>query len=733
MEGDDVDDGWGGPSASAKPRSSTRSMASTFSMTSTPSGRGRRVGRDSAHTVCTVLSEDCDHAVSKGPVSKILQDEQNKMEEKRKAYELKQARQYMEEVTGGHKWRLNADSIMEHGAYQTAMTVCTFISVGLVARDADYHAAGLERTDTMNVVDAVLIGVFALDIVAKIYVWQSKFATNVMNVFELVLLLLDLVLQYWPNLPRIAAAMKIMRFVRMMRLMRSLSAFRELYLMMMGIAASVRSIVFGAGLLFVTLTIFGVLAVYFVRPVCRDLYEAGVFGDCEDCKTSFDTVMESNLTFFKTIIAGDSWGRLACPIIHNSAIAGSVLLGAWMVIYLGLLNTIAAVIVDRQALARVKDADYTATMQAEEMNMSMNALMILFRDIDAEGDNSGTISMDELLSAYDASPHFRSLLNRMDVHRQHLPVLFNIMDTDDTDDLTFAEFVHGLHNLKNENAHTLAIFTRHYCESMLDKIYELEDLHVVMKQQDRRLGRLAGNVEVLLTKFKGAGDREDKNTDEEEDSNRRAIQIVCPNDRLSQISQTLDSLRSQLSGPYARQSLGEMDCQGPATPSWLSTSENAPEEAENPCDMLQFSSRLRASYCSGSLSESSTHVPPLETTCEGGSIVGRASTKQLHKALACHGGLSDSTEGSSSTAAPAAGGRSSSGAAAAASPASVKQGAQHAQSSANCFSPMDFDAEGVKFDTRSCGRLVRLKRPLSRASAEAKMVSSQVALGEAAP
>eukprot|EP00929_Paragymnodinium_shiwhaense_P014409 TRINITY_DN122318_c0_g1_i1.p1 TRINITY_DN122318_c0_g1~~TRINITY_DN122318_c0_g1_i1.p1 ORF type:complete len:686 (+),score=139.96 TRINITY_DN122318_c0_g1_i1:185-2242(+) len=482
-----------------------------------------------------------------------ITDEQEKMEEKRKAYELKQARQEMEEITGGDPWRLRMDRIMEHGAYQGFMTVCTFGSFTLVAMEADYHSAGLERTEAMNVLNAFLIAVFAIDIIAKVYVYQRSFVFFAMNVFELSLLAMDLVLQFWPGLPRIAAALKVLRFIRMTRILKSVTDFRELYLMMMGIAASLRAIIFGAMILFLATTIFAVCAVYFVAPICHDLYEVGVFADCDDCAIAFDTVMSANLTFFKTIIAGDSWGQLAIPLINASTQAGSVLLGAWLVISLGLLNTIAGVIVDRQAQARMQDADYMATVQAEDMELSVKALMLMFKELDNE---DRSLNEEALLRAYDESASFRGLLNRMDVHRSHVPVLFRMLDTDNTDDLTFPEFVHGLHNLKSEDSHTIAIFTKHYCETLLNKWNEIEDMRLMLKQHDKKFSRLCGNIDVTLSRLtKAEVVRENVGQhsgvpDLDADNPVHAL-LLEHTDQLSRIGRSLEELESCLE-PYKR-------------------------------------------------------------------------------------------------------------------------------------------------------------------------------------
>eukprot|EP00929_Paragymnodinium_shiwhaense_P008228 TRINITY_DN11216_c0_g4_i1.p1 TRINITY_DN11216_c0_g4~~TRINITY_DN11216_c0_g4_i1.p1 ORF type:complete len:657 (-),score=159.66 TRINITY_DN11216_c0_g4_i1:556-2526(-) len=436
-------------------------------------------------------------ATSNSLARKSLMDEQEKMNEKRKAFEVKQRQQYLLDITNGNERRLYAADLLERAEYQFLMTLFTFLSVGVVAREADNHSSGDERSAALFLVDVTLIVAFALDMLARVYVYQSSFAYTLMNVFEFVLLVIDITLQFWNSLPRIAKALKILRFVRMMRILRKLSALRELYLMMMGIAASIRAIGFGAALLFLTTTIFSVLSVYFVAPVCRELAEEGVFNDCDFCAGAFDSVMEANLTFFVTIMTGDSWGRLFTPIVRRDVTAGGIVLSAWVVLALGLLNTIAAVIVDRQTQARVQDADYMAELEAEEMFSSVQHLENMFKEFDGL-DEDTVLSQEKVVKIYDENAGFRALLNRLDVHRPHVPVLFRMFDTDGTDDLTIPEFVHGLHNLRNENLRTVAIFTKYYAETLLERWTDIEEVRTMIQDQDKKFQRVCKKIEAAL-------------------------------------------------------------------------------------------------------------------------------------------------------------------------------------------------------------------------------------------
>eukprot|EP00929_Paragymnodinium_shiwhaense_P009347 TRINITY_DN113485_c0_g1_i1.p1 TRINITY_DN113485_c0_g1~~TRINITY_DN113485_c0_g1_i1.p1 ORF type:complete len:646 (-),score=129.05 TRINITY_DN113485_c0_g1_i1:37-1974(-) len=413
---------------------------------------------------------------------KSLVDEKIKMTEKLKSYEVKQSQRVLGDIVGGDWRRVRIDFLLEHFIYQAVLVICTIISVILIALEADRYAMGLDPTMGMTVLSELLLAIFFVDVAMRMYVYRHWYFKNALNNLEAVLIAFDVIVELTPNLPNVMAALKVLRFLRLSRLLRSLEEFRELYLMMMGILASIRTLIFGTLLLFVILTMFSILAVYFVRPVLRDITAEGLIEDCYFCNGAFDSVSASNLTFLSTVVAGDSWGMLCLPLINADGTAAFVIIAAFVVINLGMLNTIAAVIVDRQAQARQQDSDYMAVIQAEELTDSLGSLQQMFREMDEAGDNS--LSCDELMSYYESNEYFRSILNRLDIHKADVPVIFSMLDTDDNGDVDFAEFVNGLHSLKNENSHTLAIFTKHYAQKLHERWEDVVEILTILRGSD---------------------------------------------------------------------------------------------------------------------------------------------------------------------------------------------------------------------------------------------------------
>jgi len=56
------------------------------------------------------------------------------------------------------------------------------------------------------------------------------------------------------------------------------------------------------------------------------------------------SVLNANLLIFKTVVAGDSWGDVAVPLIeHDPWVATGIFVGSHLTIVFGVLNLVVAV------------------------------------------------------------------------------------------------------------------------------------------------------------------------------------------------------------------------------------------------------------------------------------------------------------------------------------------------------------------------------------------------------
>jgi len=199
--------------------------------------------------------------------------------------------------------------------------------------------------------------------------------------------------------------------------------------------------------------------------VNTEIFQLGLYGDCDRCETAFASVFDSTLTFVQTVIAGDSWGLLAIPIMERSTSALLIIISVFITVELGLVNVIAAVLVDRQQQARVDDESLIHLEHEEELQRSYKTLQELFKKMDEDG--GGCLSLDELMVSFDDNNEFREMLEMLDINKTDLPLFFEILDQDGSGDVDYAEFVEKIHYIRHINSHTLLVCVAQHTEKIM--------------------------------------------------------------------------------------------------------------------------------------------------------------------------------------------------------------------------------------------------------------------------
>lgn len=311
---------------------------------------------------------------------------------------------------------------------------------------------------------------FLLDLTLRIYVFRKVFWDNFSNIFDFGVVATDLLvlgLTPFQDLPSVSV-LRVLRMFRIIRFLRSFLIFRELYLMMQGLATALRSIVFATFLIAIVLILWSILAVEFVHIPNMTLHTGDnvLYEDCPVwlCEAAFANVWFSSLTFLKTIVAGDGWGQLAYPLITQKPTTAFVLLGSLCMIQLGLLNLIVAVIVDRARCARESDEALVSTEKKQQLNASYKKLQGLFCMMDEDG--SGALGLDEIHASYFKYAEFREVLDALDVRQKDLDLIFEILDGDKDGMVSYEEFVQTLHEMKEINTSTMLVCIRHSVQKM---------------------------------------------------------------------------------------------------------------------------------------------------------------------------------------------------------------------------------------------------------------------------
>merc|ERR1712151_1034653 len=90
--------------------------------------------------------------------------------------------------------------------------------------------------------------------------------------------------------------------------------------------------------------------------------------------------------------------------------------------------------------------------------------MGICRQID-ENEN-GSLTFQELLTGYDENKDFQDALRTMDISRDEIQIVCNILDADGSGDVSYQEFVDQLHQMRKQDSHTLLVFVRHHIREL---------------------------------------------------------------------------------------------------------------------------------------------------------------------------------------------------------------------------------------------------------------------------
>jgi len=364
-------------------------------------------------------------------------------------------------VTEWSEVRLAMLKFTESGVYNVGMVLVIILNVVHLWIETDLRAENAEQPLFMLIASRTFLSLYTMDLLLRIYVYRRQFPKSGMNVFDSLVVVLDIFFALpgtTGNLPSMSI-LRGLRMLRIVRVIRNLVAFRELYLMMQGLVSAVRAIIFGTTLIVAILILFSVLAVELINEENHKLYQEGVYGDCVRCGNAFDTMSRAMMTFISTIIAGDSWGVICLPLMEREPWTALILLPALLCLELGLLNVVAAVIVDRQAQARQDDEKFLHQMREEDLKKSYGRLKALFSSMDDDG--SGSLTLEEMIDSYKSHAEFKELMELMDIGPDDLHLVFAILDKDGSGDVTYDEFVEQLNTMRTTNSHTLLVFVKH--------------------------------------------------------------------------------------------------------------------------------------------------------------------------------------------------------------------------------------------------------------------------------
>ncbi|CAK9064939.1 L type [Durusdinium trenchii] len=285
--------------------------------------------------------------------------------------------------------------------------------------------------------------------------------------------------------------LRLVRVFRLLKLLRNVRALRELSKLVKMMSTCMKALFWSFCFCFMVMTVWAMLIVEVVHPLVKDLE-----GMNEECARWTSSVMEANLLLFRTVIAGDSWGEIAVPVIEAHPSTALIFVGAYLTIVFGVLNLIVAVVVDQFADARERDVLNLADEMERDQQIDQKYLQKIFDQIDKEG--KGELSFNELLQGARKNPEFQSRLRVMDIDEGDLRELFQMIDVDGSGSIESHEFIKPLSRWVHDSK-TAPRFIKY---NMIRCVHQQQELanavEGVFVELSTRMEKLSAEVQEVL-------------------------------------------------------------------------------------------------------------------------------------------------------------------------------------------------------------------------------------------
>jgi len=377
---------------------------------------------------------------------------------------------------GSRRWHIR--QVLTSPWCENFMTLVILANFVLIIVETDARAEDEDAPPWMDWASYSVLVLFVAELTLRLYTEREFFFRDAWNLFDFAIVASDaiasLVAVILSNIFPVSL-LRVLRLAKVARVSKIFRMFPELRLMLAGLLGSIRAILWGTVLLLIALLLVSVIAVQFIHPLNKELERSGFYYNCERCGKSYQSVLDSCLTFSQQILAGDSWGEVTIPIIEHYPLTAIYFVAVFLLIGLAVHNLILGVIVDVAQESRkglMKELERKRTMARKE---SQTSLLKIFIDMDSDG--SGSLTKDELVIGYEENQGFRDALKCLDISKEDLDIIWIIMDEDKSGHVLYNEFVAELYNLKNSDTQFMIAYIKYYITIIKDTI--LAEMKVV--------------------------------------------------------------------------------------------------------------------------------------------------------------------------------------------------------------------------------------------------------------
>jgi hypothetical protein len=275
----------------------------------------------------------------------------------------------------------------------------------------------------------------------------------------------------------IGSGFKTIKLVRIVRVVRTFRFFRELYLIALMIADSIKSLCYAFLMLAVIIYVFAIILTQNASThlkANRDQHTSEP-DDLRMVSNQFGTLPRTIYYLVLSMLGGISWVEVSDTLMTIDWFSTTCFFFYIGFVILAVLNIITGVFVDNAMECSKTQRDFLIQKENALRERYLKELEKIFSEIDDDG--SGSLTREEMhehLQSPDAQSHFYILgLKADDVNG-----LFDIIDDDESGEVNLKEFLDGCLRLKGEARRIDVLAVQHECTKMTYRAEVLGEMFV---------------------------------------------------------------------------------------------------------------------------------------------------------------------------------------------------------------------------------------------------------------
>jgi len=434
--------------------------------------------------------------------------------------QMTETERIMQLRAGYGKYRLKASRLIDNPWFDGIMCAIILANCGVVLIETDHNAVcetqrieaadvggpedeppSCEHPGWIGAINRVFLVIYTLECGIRIFVERRTYVTKGWNLFDVTIVFLGVVGDVLEGvMPFSLGYLRVFRVARLVRAVRVMVSFEELRAMLLGFVGAMKTLMYASIMLFMLLSFWAIAGVSVFHPIAMDLLEEKpeAFDGCERCPRAFRNVTNGLITLFQTIIAGDSWGQFAVPMIEYRGVCILLFVPIIFTVGFGLLNLVTAVIVQAAVQSRETGADEKRKEQDRLALEAKKNLIQICEDMD--DDKNGSVTLEELIDGSETNPAFARQLKMMQVDVQDLKQVFEFMDSDNSGSVTYNEFADQIYKMKSQDTKTILSFVKFYVMDIRQSMrLQLEIVNRDVIRRDEEQGEVMKDVLKHLT------------------------------------------------------------------------------------------------------------------------------------------------------------------------------------------------------------------------------------------